>query len=821
MAMAMDQKTAEELIKQLSEDRETYLSQLNKTNDLLLQLLNSQSIGRIASSNNGSSSPPSSLRLTSEAVRRQNTVNVDVETVSKDRNSTMGDADSDDDDEGESIFVKNPLPREEYSMEGLREHLRLYPWTDCDRLVLEDTMFKDDVLNTDNLLPTTPGSVPDRSHLSHYSILNVGPDGAPLDIIKTGAGKDQSRAMAIWNRLKSINTDPNPERHACGRVTIVREPSPILFAALHYTMNKHFDVDEMFQFLVDDAPLLSHPHRPFSEDVRHRRSFVWTMEYFTIIDKGCQPMIWQYYERSGDSAEAHVPIGRCSAVVGLSLTGDPIGKIKNRDRRATRKIGDVYDPFAPYHVLNIQCYPDVKSTLDAHTSSKYYVNGPEAYLVTLRSEIRDCRRRLKEVYKNICSLVEPPSDFIFNQGIRDGMLFEDEHFTYSRRYFWAYQTLSIMNQDIQDIVTNFKDSFKNDVWKGKDKIIWPGEETQSSRYAQWRKRMAGLKRDMDDELRLLNDIQEINSAKMKQITVLRDNLFSGTSVRESRQSVTNSSITVEQGRNIKLLTLVTIFFLPLTFVTSVFGMSAFPNDGDFKHFAWATVAVCVPTYLLIGSLNTESGLRWWTKQTRAFFGGLGNGLERFLGWFGLHPSWTERRNQPGPPSAYGGRRRRPRTRTTMSADAVLKARATFNSAPPPPPSARTTFERSNSGPVHRRNTSEQTMGGYAEPESPGPGTLERSSTVRFKLREAEGLPRSTTTARDFIESPQMMESPKEMPEMERRESALEKEKKEAATKERRMSTESLSGSILSKLFKKNAKEGSARSKSRDDGDGKV
>lgn len=69
----------------------------------------------------------------------------------------------------------------------------------------------------------------------------------------------------------------------------------------------------------------------------------------------------------------------------------------------------------------------------------------------------------------------------------------------------------------------------------------------------------------------LREIDRLNDEKMKEIKGLRDNLFSGTSVLESRKSVQQQAITVQQGHNIKLLTLVTIFFLPLTFVTSVFG----------------------------------------------------------------------------------------------------------------------------------------------------------------------------------------------------------------------------------------------------------
>lgn len=85
--------------------------------------------------------------------------------------------------------------------------------------------------------------------------------------------------------------------------------------------------------------------------------------------------------------------------------------------------------------------------------------------------------------------------------------------------------------------------------------------------------MAGLRQDVEHEIRGLEEIDHLNDEKIKEIKGLRDNLFSGTSVLESRKSVQQQAITVQQRRNIKLLTLVTIFFLPLTFVTPVFGMT--------------------------------------------------------------------------------------------------------------------------------------------------------------------------------------------------------------------------------------------------------
>lgn len=40
--------------------------------------------------------------------------------------------------------------------------------------------------------------------------------------------------------------------------SIIREPAPIIFGALHLTMNKHFDMDEIFENLVSaDASSVS------------------------------------------------------------------------------------------------------------------------------------------------------------------------------------------------------------------------------------------------------------------------------------------------------------------------------------------------------------------------------------------------------------------------------------------------------------------------------------------------------------------------------------------------------------------------------------
>jgi hypothetical protein len=219
---------------------------------------------------------------------------------------------------------------------------------------------------------------------------------------------------------------------------------------------------------------------------------------------------------------------------------------------------------------------------------------------------------------------------MFRSALRDKLLFEDEEFTYSRRYFWAYQTLGTMKNAIKAIIDGYEDTFTEEVWEGKHKSLWPMIDGLSARNVYWRKRMHGLKKDFEREIKGLKNLYEENDDLRKEIRTLRDQLFSGTSVLESRKSVELSAVTILQGHNIKLLTLVgfpdsleasytdpgqvSIFFLPLTFVTSVFGMTNMPQEQNFKDFAIVMSVVCVPFFLLIGSLNTTSGMTFWRNK---------------------------------------------------------------------------------------------------------------------------------------------------------------------------------------------------------------
>lgn len=174
--------------------------------------------------------------------------------------------------------------------------------------------------------------------------------------------------------------------------------------------------------------------------------------------------------------------------------------------------------------------------------------------------------------------------FMFSRALRDKLLFEDEEFTYSRRYFWAFQTLGTLKNAIKAIIDAYEDTFTDEVWEGKHKTLWPMLDKSSPRNVYWRKRMQSLKKDFEKEIKGLEKLYEENDDLRKDIRTLRDQLFSGTSVLESRKSVELSEVTILQGHNIKLLTLVCLPCSDREFGTNwLKGLDFLPSP-NIRHF---------------------------------------------------------------------------------------------------------------------------------------------------------------------------------------------------------------------------------------------
>ena len=218
-------------------------------------------------------------------------------------------------------------------------------------------------------------------------------------------------------------------------------------------------------------------------------------------------------------------------------TGPKIKDIKNPRRRASRDRGEVYDPFSSWQVLNLQCYPDFKASLDVHDPSKHYVNGPEAFMTTLLGELRDARRRFADISERIRRRVRLGPEFIFDYGVRDKLLFEDDEYSMAKRYFWAHQTLGIMNESIKAMIDAYETTFTDEVWEGRHRTLWPLLDEQRSRNKFYRKKMAGLRTEFESIIQRFRRLMVENNDRRKEINGLREDLFTGTSIQESRRSV--------------------------------------------------------------------------------------------------------------------------------------------------------------------------------------------------------------------------------------------------------------------------------------------
>lgn len=184
--------STEELLKKLDEQHKAYLDTFKLVHEAL-------SHNFIANSNPASPGPS----------KRRRRSTIDNETERPERRKPMkpgsvpgssvitGDSDeSDDDDE---LYVQTPLPSYKFDHEHLRSHLKQHTFNESGKKILETVIDNGRLLNP-MLFPEYPPN--DRSHNSHYSVFDVGTDGAPLsrhEVVKPGTTSIDS---AIWQVIQ-------------------------------------------------------------------------------------------------------------------------------------------------------------------------------------------------------------------------------------------------------------------------------------------------------------------------------------------------------------------------------------------------------------------------------------------------------------------------------------------------------------------------------------------------------------------------------------------------------------------------------------------
>ncbi|KAH8777269.1 hypothetical protein BGZ57DRAFT_351768 [Hyaloscypha finlandica] len=173
----------------------------------------------------------------------------------------------------------------------------------------------------------------------------------------------------------------------------------------------------------------------------------------------------------------------------------------------------------------------------------------------------------------------------------------DEKFSQSRQLFWMLNKIEQIIPMITDVTVQW-DWFRNsnklesltdddyfDAWDSVGNIVF-NDDQKSNLQTQFSEIREILKRLGDSKLRF--------EAIRERARSLRDGIFSLTGVKEARDARV-------LGENVKLLTYVTIFYLPLAFCTSLWAINDMFGTGT-RGFAIITVVLAVGTYAAVFGL---------------------------------------------------------------------------------------------------------------------------------------------------------------------------------------------------------------------------
>lgn len=185
--------STEELIKRFDEQHKAYLDSFK----LLLEAL----LHNVAANSPG-------LPVETPKRRRRSTVDNEAERPERRERkapsvpgTSVLTGDSDESDVDDELYVQTPLPSYKFDTEHLRHHLKHHKFNEAGKTILKTVVRNGSLLNPINIFPTEyPPN--ETSHNSHYSVFDVGTDGAPLsrsDVVKPGTDSIDS---AIWQVIQ-------------------------------------------------------------------------------------------------------------------------------------------------------------------------------------------------------------------------------------------------------------------------------------------------------------------------------------------------------------------------------------------------------------------------------------------------------------------------------------------------------------------------------------------------------------------------------------------------------------------------------------------
>ncbi|KAF5979814.1 hypothetical protein FCOIX_5114 [Fusarium coicis] len=176
----------------------------------------------------------------------------------------------------------------------------------------------------------------------------------------------------------------------------------------------------------------------------------------------------------------------------------------------------------------------------------------------------------------------------------DNLLFDDDTFSRSRQYFWIVSCLESFLVLIDDAIEEWR-RFRAD-WPHMIMEIDPAEESRTGETPEaLTRRVLGEIEAQVDRLRIISARFEASRDKTK---ALREGLFSASGVIESR-------VSTRLGENVKLLTYVSIFYLPLSFCVALWSIN---EDYPRPMLALTAVLVAAATFIVVANMRNMAAV---------------------------------------------------------------------------------------------------------------------------------------------------------------------------------------------------------------------
>ncbi|KAK2808031.1 hypothetical protein FQN50_005113 [Emmonsiellopsis sp. PD_5] len=241
---------------------------------------------------------------------------------------------------------------------------------------------------------------------------------------------------------------------------------------------------------------------------------------------------------------------------------------------------------------------------------------PSAILRLIKDALHDVSDSWEEIASHFVSILND-QDAIFDPQRHDCLLFDDDTFSQSRLYFWAIDSLELFKDRVTDAVKQweFFSQARLEIFLAHEKNLISRLKSagfddpfctveDASKMEGTVYRVNDMAKEIEIQVNRLRNLEARFDRFQRRAQILRDGLFNASSVVESRAAT-------QLGENVRLLTYVSIVYLPLGFCAALWSIN---EKYSVPNFAIVTVFVGLTTYILVSNLN--NAVRFSKKSFR-------------------------------------------------------------------------------------------------------------------------------------------------------------------------------------------------------------